>query len=69
MNNLIESIEKARNTTLERALVSLGIPNIGKKTAKLIAREILHEQQNKGYDILHTLFSLTEENLIPIKDI
>lgn len=69
VNNLIESIEKARNTTLERALVSLGIPNIGKKTAKLIAREILHEQQTKGYDILHTLFSLTEESLIPIKDI
>lgn len=69
VNNLIESIEKARNTTLERALVSLGIPNIGKKTAKLIAREILHEQQTKGYDILHTFFSLTEGELFEIKDI
>lgn len=41
INNLLESIEKARNTTLERALVSLGIPNIGKKTAKVITKEAI----------------------------
>lgn len=36
VNNLLEALEKARNTTLDRVLVALGIPNVGKKTARLI---------------------------------
>lgn len=41
MNNLLESIENARNTTLDRFFVALGIPNVGKKTAKQIANVVL----------------------------
>ena len=37
-NNLIESIDKARDTTAVRVLYSLGIANIGLATAKLICR-------------------------------
>lgn len=37
-NNLIESIDKARETTAVRVLYSLGIANIGLATAKLICR-------------------------------
>ncbi|MBP3568877.1 MAG: NAD-dependent DNA ligase LigA [Lachnospiraceae bacterium] len=37
-DNLIASIEKARTTTVERILYSIGIPNIGVATAKLITR-------------------------------
>jgi DNA ligase (NAD+) len=37
VSNLIEAIEKARRTTLDRVFVALWIPNVGKKTAKLIA--------------------------------
>lgn len=37
--NLIVSIDKARNTTVPRFLYSLGIPGIGLSTAKLICRE------------------------------
>jgi len=37
-DNLIASIEKARTTTVERLLYSIGIPNIGVATAKLITR-------------------------------
>ena len=40
MQNLIDSLEKSRNTTLDRMLVGLGIPNVGKKTAKQIASVI-----------------------------
>lgn len=37
VENLIESLEKARHTTLDRVLTAIGIPNVGKKTAKTIA--------------------------------
>ena len=37
-NNLIESIDKARDTTAVRVLYSLGIANIGLATAKLVCR-------------------------------
>ncbi len=36
--NMIASIEKARTTTVERLLYSLGIPGIGVATAKVIAK-------------------------------
>lgn len=42
--NLMESIESSRQTTLPRLLYSLGIPNIGTANAKLICREF-------GYDL------------------
>lgn len=42
--NLMESIEASRQTTLPRLLYSLGIPNIGTANAKLICREF-------GYDL------------------
>ena len=36
--NLINSINKSRNTTLERFIVAMGIPNIGRSAAKTIAK-------------------------------
>ena len=36
--NLMASIEKAKTTTVERLLYSIGIPNIGVATAKLISK-------------------------------
>lgn len=35
--NLINSIEKSRHTTLNRLIIGLGIPNVGKSLAKTIA--------------------------------
>lgn len=35
--NLVESIQKSKNTTLARFLFAIGIPNIGKKTAEVMA--------------------------------
>jgi len=37
--NLIDSIDKARNTTLAKLIYSLGIPNIGLANAKMLCRE------------------------------
>ncbi|MBR2948393.1 MAG: NAD-dependent DNA ligase LigA [Lachnospiraceae bacterium] len=37
--NLIDSMDKARNTTLAKLIYSLGIPNIGLANAKMLCRE------------------------------
>ncbi len=37
INNLLDSIEKSKHTTLQRFLFALGIPQIGKKVAKQLA--------------------------------
>lgn len=44
-NNLIDSIEKARKTTMPRLLYSLGIANVGLSTAKIICNEYDHEAE------------------------
>lgn len=41
--NLIDSVEKARNTTLPRLVYALGIANIGVANAKMIAREFQND--------------------------
>jgi len=38
-HNIIDSIEKSRNTTLPRLIYSLGIRDVGEHTAKLLAKE------------------------------
>lgn len=39
VDNLLASIEKARNTTLPRLIISLSIPNVGEETAILLSNE------------------------------
>ncbi|MDR1801804.1 MAG: NAD-dependent DNA ligase LigA [Lachnospiraceae bacterium] len=39
-NNLLNNIEKARNTTLAKALYSIGVPGIGLSNAKTICKEL-----------------------------
>ncbi|MDO4313843.1 MAG: NAD-dependent DNA ligase LigA [Eubacteriales bacterium] len=53
--NLINSVEKARETTLPRVIYSLGIANIGLANAKLICKQI-------GYDV-EKVMDLTAEEL------
>lgn len=107
MNNLFEAIEKSRQTTLDRVFVALGIANVGKKTARLLAnvvinykskivkndsvmsseaiaesRHLAHKEQSSEQDfslplkqvqgsleMTQTIFSLTEEDLLEVKDI
>lgn len=54
-NNLVENIEKSRNTTSSRLLYSLGISGIGSANAKVIANKF-------GSDFAR-LMKLTEEEL------
>lgn len=59
--NLIDSIEKARNTTLPRLIYALGIANIGVAMAKLVCKHF-------DYD-LETMRSATEEEVACIEGV
>ena len=52
--NLMESIEKARHTTLPRLIYGLGIPNVGAANAKLLCRRF-------GYDLKRIEMAKEEE--------
>lgn len=60
INNLLDSIEKSKENSLERLLFALGIRYVGSKTAKILARHF------KNID---NLISASYEELISIKDI
>jgi DNA ligase (NAD+) len=69
VNNLIEAIEKARHVSLDKVFVSLGIPNVGKKTAKIIASSIYMISNDTHKSILDSIFSIDEIYLLEAKDI
>ncbi len=60
VDNLLTSIEASKSNSLERLLFGLGIPGIGEKTAKVLA---------KKYDNLDNLMNASLEELTNIKDI
>ncbi len=60
-NNLIASVNNARNTTLDRVVYSLGIPNIGLSNAKLICKYVDEDPER--------LISLSNDELISIPQI
>lgn len=59
-DNLEMSVEKSKDNSLERLLNGLGIPGIGLKTARLLA---------KKYESIDNLINATYEELYNIKDI
>jgi DNA ligase (NAD+) len=70
VSNLIESLEKSCHTTLDRVFTAIGIPNVGKKTGKMLAKCIF-QWVNTTYEsnILDVIFAITEEALLEVKDI
>lgn len=60
IENLLNSIENSKLNSLERLLFGLGIPGIGAKTSKILA---------KRYQTLHKLSQAKEEELTEIVDI
>ena len=60
VDNLITSIEASKANSLERLLFALGIPGIGAKTAKVLA---------KKYETMEKLMQASIEELTNIKDI
>ena len=60
ISNLIEGINASKKNSLERLLCALGIKNVGKRTAKMLA---------KKYKTLDNLINASYEELVNIKDI
>lgn len=60
INNLLNSIQKSKNVTLDRFIYSLGINGVGSKTAKDLARH---------FGTFENLKNANLEDLIAIKDI
>jgi DNA ligase (NAD+) len=69
VQNLIDSLEKARHTTLDRMFVGLGIPNVGKKTGKQLANISYQLTEKQGIPFPEILFVITEQDLLEVKDI
>lgn len=60
ISNLLNGINNSKNNSLERLLCALGIKNVGKRTAKLLA---------KKYHSLDNLMNASFDELVNIKDI
>ena len=58
--NLLDAIEKSKDCTLEAFLYSLGIPNVGVKTAKDLV---------KRFEYLENLEKATFEELVSVQDV
>ena len=60
VEKILNNIEKSKLNSLERLLFAIGIPNVGEKTAKILA---------KNYKTIDNLMLSTKDDLIKIKDI
>ena len=60
VNNLLENIEESKNNSLEKLLFAIGIPGIGEKNAKVLA---------KKYNHIDNLINASIEELTNISDI
>ncbi len=60
ISNLIEGINNSKKNSLERLICALGIKNVGKRTAKMLA---------KRYKTLDNLIAASFDELVNIKDI
>ncbi len=61
-NNIIKAIEKSKHIPLNRFIYALGISNVGKKTAKDLAKEFktFENIKNSGFDQLNSLYDVGE---------
>ena len=60
INNLLQSIEKSKQNSLERLLFGLGIRYVGSKTAKILAKKYLN---------IDNLMQASYDDLMNVKDV
>lgn len=63
VQNLIDALEKSRHTTLERVLTAIGIPNVGKKTAKIVTQKIMSLASVMSSEVITESRHLSGENI------
>ena len=60
VNNLLGAIEESKNNSLEKLIFALGIPEVGEKTARVLARR---------YETMDNFMNTNVDNLLAIPDI
>lgn len=69
LDNILESIEVSRNMSLANFFVALGIPQVGRKTGKLLAKYVGEKIAENKELLENVCFHLTYEELETIRDI
>lgn len=69
LSNILESIEDSRKMPLSSFFVALGIPQVGRKTGKLLAKYVAEKMNTTSKSLLDTLLHLTYEELENIHDV
>ena len=71
IDNLLKAIEDSKSNSLERLIFGLGIPNVGEKTAKILAieYETLDNLMRGDYDSLRTIPDIGDIIAKSIKDL
>ncbi len=62
IDNILEAIENSKNNSLEKFIFALGIPNVGEKTAKTLARryKTMTNLMNAAFDELKSIYDVGE---------
>jgi len=68
--NLMSAIDSSRRVDLASFLVSLGIPQVGRKTGKMLAKYIAEQKSESSVRLLSEIMThLTYEELESVRDI
>ena len=62
VENILNAIEKIKSSSLEKFIFALGIPNVGEKTAKILAKkfETMTNFMNASFDELKDIYDVGE---------
>lgn len=62
VENILNAIEKSKSSSLEKFIFALGIPNVGEKTAKILAKkfETMTNFMNASFDELKDIYDVGE---------
>ena len=62
IENILDAIEKSKTNSLEKFIFALGIPNVGEKTAKILAKKYktMTNFMNAEFDELRTIYDIGE---------
>ena len=70
VNNLLNAIEDSKNNNIDKLITGLGIKNVGKQSAKVLAENFadMDEVANANYDQLINLPDFGDTMIIDLKE-